>query len=167
MGFMEEAAAAVREIQESSGEIPPIESCRSDPLAVAMLQGSGSLSLREIARHSARLRAEALMKTLPAVIRIGAHDYEIALWSPIEAEQRQLHGHHSHLEMKLRLAPSFATATYAAQVFLHECLHALYDARALAEGDKQERIVDSFATGLVTLFRDNPWLTVWLAGAVK
>ena len=51
----------------------------------------------------------------------------------------------------------------AADTLLHEAGHAIYATYALADEDKEERIVAVFATAWAQVFRDNPWLLGWLA----
>ncbi len=114
-----------------------------------------------------RERAEALVKALPPTVRIGPHDWTIDVMSVEESNYRGLDGHHVPSQAKIRIAASFPLPTQVVTTFLHECLHELFDLSELIEGGKEERVVTILATGLVGLFRDNPWLTTWIASAVK
>ena len=114
-----------------------------------------------------REASEALIKRLPAVVRVGPHDYQIVVMTRIEAEQKNIYGHHSPLEGVIRISPTFPAPTRAVATFLHECLHAIHDWGDLQDGDKEEHLIDVLATGLTGLFRDNPWLLGWVGEAMK
>ena len=114
--------------------------------------------------------ATRLFNKLPTTIRIGAHDYRIVKLSRLESEQRQVAAEFRPIVGEITLAFN-VLPTRMADALLHEALHGLFRHTALNNDGvsefREESVVSHLAEGLTSLFRDNPWLTGWLAEAVR
>lgn len=135
--------------------------------AESLARSQGLRAIEAVVAHRAppAVRARTLLDSLPDVVRIGAHDYAIQRISSFHGEDR--FGLCDHVDQAIRMAPH-ASPTDLAETFLHECLHAVWRRRALEKsGEGAERVVSTLADALVGLFRDNPWLAGWIAGAVR
>jgi len=53
---------------------------------------------------------------------------------------------------------SSATPAVQRDTLLHEILHAIWWTGYLEDDDKEERVISTLATGLMNVYRDNPWL---------
>lgn len=109
-----------------------------------------------------RERSQRLIGLLPPVIRIGPHDYAIVVMDRHYSTAQNIDGQHASHEGLIRISDSFATPSRACEVFVHECLHALFDVFGFRPNDDEERVVDGLSFGLAGLFRDNPWLAGWV-----
>ena len=114
-----------------------------------------------------RDRALALMKKLPASIRVGAWDFAIEKWDSCTTAGRHRWGECSVNEMHLGIQRDMPSRAKAAQTFVHELTHAVWWAFGVDDSDKEERAVNLLATGWTCVYRDNPWLLDWLKEAVS
>ena len=107
------------------------------------------------------------IEALPASLRVGPFDFRIDKLSAQRAMGRDCFGEFSSCEGHLALQLDMPSAVKAADTMLHEAGHAIYTTYALAEEDKEERIVGAFATAWAQVFRDNPWLLEWLGRSLR
>lgn len=103
------------------------------------------------------------IEALPETLRVGPFDFRIEKLSAQRAMGKDCFGEFSSCEAYVALQLDMPSAVKAADTMLHEAGHAIYSTYALAEDDKEERIVAAFATGWAQVFRDNTWLLGWLA----
>ena len=108
-----------------------------------------------------------ILEKLPKVVRVGGFDIRIELMSMHTAAGMQRYGEFSSVEQTIRLQREMPSRFKAVDTLLHEINHAIYWAYGLEDDDKEERIVGTFGTAQMALFRDNPWLTKWIGEALK
>lgn len=116
-------------------------------------------------------QVEALLRTLPRKIKVGAYDWKVSL-----EEGADEHCGQADFEPQIiRLWPdSLTSPAHAVGILLHECLHVIYDNEDLEDKvvhsdpeDLEEDIVVGFEQGLVSLYRDNPRLLTWIKKGLK
>lgn len=106
---------------------------------------------------------ETCLRGLPRRLKVGAYDWTTAM----EDGDSELCGSANFQTQRILLWPSNLTSPgHAVGTLLHECLHIIFENHELDKGkrkaDYEERIVLSFEAGLVSLFRDNPKLMIWM-----
>jgi hypothetical protein len=69
--------------------------------------------------------------------------------------------------MEIRLRKEFSSPQQAADVLLHEILHAVWHVGGMNHKDGEERLVATLATQLCAVVRQNPNLVTFLQGALK
>jgi hypothetical protein len=109
---------------------------------------------------------EALLRTLPRKIKVGAYDWRIVLQEGDNTD----HGQADFEFKRINLWPDTLIDTvHTVGIVLHEFLHAIYEDRGLdeSEEDREEQIVIAYETGLVALLRDNPKLLTWIRKGLK
>lgn len=105
---------------------------------------------------------------LPKKVKLGPYDWRIVLQD----------GHSDHCgmadfeEQTIQLwGDDLTSPGHCVGIFLHECLHVIYDNRDLgnvAVGlDLEETVVIGFEHGLIQLFRDNTKLLTWMKKGLK
>lgn len=110
---------------------------------------------------------EACIAGLPTTIKIGAYDWSVEILEEGQGDPDSC-GQADFEVRHLRLWPTRLTSpAHAVGIFLHECLHVIYDVQNLItmkrdKEDREEQIVLGFEAGLVSLFRDNPKLLTWM-----
>lgn len=105
---------------------------------------------------------EAFAK-LPPSILVGPFDFKIEIATHLVSSGRGEWGSCSLFTFVISVQEDFPSVVKAVDTFLHEVGHAIWFAMRLDDGDKQERIIASLATGWVGVYRANPWLLGWLA----
>lgn len=101
---------------------------------------------------------------LPKTIRVGHCDFDVIVSTTEHANAHAFYGKTSARENTFWFAPDPGSAMNAVDTVLHEIGHAIFWAYGIKESDDEERVVSiAFGTGLSQVFRDNPWLTGWLA----
>jgi hypothetical protein len=118
-------------------------------------------------RRTPAERAKILIDALPETVRIGSHDYALVRMPALETSSKNRWGECSHIEATIRISEAFPTPTKLIETFLHEMLHGLWFTHSVYDEDREEQTCDKVAKGLTCLFRDNPWLAGWIAGALK
>ena len=113
------------------------------------------------------MTGDEAVAALPACVRVAGYDFAIAKMNWHETTSKQRWGECSTTEQSIRLQASFPTPFKAVDTFLHEAMHAVFWAYGVHDEDKEERIVATLGTALMTLHRDNPWLAGWIAAALK
>ena len=114
-----------------------------------------------------RDRAVAFVKKLPPTIRVGVYDFAIEQWDSCTAMGRHRWGECSVSEMHIGIQRDMPSRIKAADTFSHEVMHATYWAFGISDDDKEERTVNLMASGMLCVYRDNPWLLDWLKEAVS
>ena len=109
--------------------------------------------------------ALALMKRLPATVRVGAHDFHILLLGPNAVIAEGKNGLFSSSCQTIEIGTTLPTRYAVVDVVLHELAHAIFWTGGLEDKDDEERTVERFGGGLTGLFRDNPWLLDWIKSA--
>lgn len=112
------------------------------------------------------MTGDEAVAALPATIKVAGFDFAIAKMNWHEASSKNRWGECSTAEQTIRMQESFPSPYKAVDTFLHECLHAVYWSYSVRDEDKEERIVATFSTALMTLHRDNPWLAKWIGDAL-
>ncbi len=103
---------------------------------------------------------------MPASVIVGPYDIPIRELDPSAAEKD--FGHFDSEKMEIRLRKEFATPAQAADVFLHELLHAIWSISGMdAEKDDEERLVSTLSTQLCAVIRQNTGILPYLQEALK
>lgn len=111
-------------------------------------------------------RARTLHAALPDVVRIGPHDFSLRKCMAL-GDRESRFGSTNFLTHEVTIV-EHASPTNLVDTLLHEALHAvLRNAAVHVDPVLEEQVVGAVAPGLVGLFRDNPWLAGWIAGAVR
>lgn len=116
--------------------------------------------------HSPRRRGgvDACVNELPKTIKIGAYDWTICIRDGADDKYGQADFEYSQINICPR---NLTSPGHGVGIVLHECLHVIFDNHGLGrlkrdKEDREEQIVLGFEAGLVSLFRDNPKLLVWM-----
>jgi hypothetical protein len=104
---------------------------------------------------------------LPASLRVGPFDFDIEKLSAQRAKGHDCFGEFSPCEGHIAVQVDMPSAAKAADTLLHEAGHAIYWTYGLADEDREERIVSTFATAWAQVFRDNRWLLDWIGRAFR
>lgn len=107
------------------------------------------------------------VRALPDSIRVAGYDFQIVKWTTHEASACSRWGEFSQIEQVIRIQENIPSPFKAVDTFLHEVSHAIFWAYGIHDDDKEERIVSTMGTALMTVHRDNPWLAPWLTKALK
>jgi hypothetical protein len=103
------------------------------------------------------------VEALPRSLKVGPFDFGIEKLIAQRALGKDCFGEFSLCEGRIALQLDMPSPVKAADTLLHEAGHAIYATYALAEDDKEERVVAVFATAWAQVFRDNRWLMAWLS----
>lgn len=109
---------------------------------------------------------EAVLKTLPRKIKVGAYDWRIK----VDTNPSEDYGEADYDKAVITVWPAnHQSPERLVGTVIHELLHVIYANTGLDEvqGDGEEKIVSGFETGLVSLFRDNPKLLNWIKRGLK
>jgi hypothetical protein len=109
---------------------------------------------------------EAVLKTLPRRIKVGAYDWRIK----VDTGPSEDYGETDYDKAEITIWPAnHQSPERLVGTVIHELLHVIYDNEELAGavGEIEETIVVGFETGLVSLFRDNPKLLNWIKRGLK
>lgn len=108
---------------------------------------------------------EAVLKTLPRKIKVGAYDWRIK----VDPNPSDDYGEANYETAVLTVWPAnHQSPERLVGTVIHEILHVIYGNEGIdVNGDGEEGIVCSFETGLVSLFRDNPKLLNWIKRGLK
>lgn len=108
---------------------------------------------------------EACLAELPSTIKIGAYDWTVVV---IDAVEEELCGQSDFETRRINMwVRNLTDANHAVGIFLHECLHVIFDNQGLenmkrGKDDREEQIVIGFEAGLISLYRDNKKLLTWM-----
>ena len=97
---------------------------------------------------------------IPDHIKIGYVNYHFDFWPDTFATTEDAQGEFFATSAKIGLKTSALETVHGTNTLLHEILHAIFYQYGLCEdvGDKEEKIVNTTANGLSSVFVDNPWL---------
>ena len=104
------------------------------------------------------------LRGLPRTLKLGAYDWSV-VFKTGESENHAQADFQAHA---IRVWPKDLTSPgHAVGVVLHECLHVIYDNQGLekmprGKDAREEAIILGFEAGLVSLFRDNVPLLIWM-----
>ena len=103
-------------------------------------------------------------------IKIGYRNYKIDVWPDSFASTEDAEGEFFAKEGKIGVKGSTIGSAHGANTILHEVLHAIsyqYSISDTLKEHKEEKIVNTFANGLMSVFVDNPWLLDYFKDKVK
>jgi Zn-dependent peptidase ImmA (M78 family) len=114
---------------------------------------------------------EAVLKTLPRKIKVGAYDWRIK----VITDPSDFYGEASFEKAVITIWPAnHQSPDRVVGTVLHELLHVIYtnedlEDRAVHSAPEalEEDIVTGFETGLIALYRDNPKLLNWIKRGLK
>lgn len=95
---------------------------------------------------------------LPKKIVIAGFDITFEPLTHYEANEKHSWGEFAANQQKIRIDETIPTPYKLIDTLLHEIGHAIYWAYGIYDDDKEERIVSTFATAWMQVYRDNPWL---------
>lgn len=102
----------------------------------------------------------------PSKIKILNLDYEIEWVDRDWTDQTGAFGCQSIAHQTIRV--SISTKPQAtADTFMHEVMHAICDGMGLKDEDNEEAYVTRLASGLCTVWRDNPKAWAWWQAQLK
>jgi hypothetical protein len=110
---------------------------------------------------------EAVLKTLPRRIKVGAYDWRIKV-DPGPSED---YGEANFDRAEITIWPAnHQSPERLVGTVIHELLHVIHSNELDKDGHEEydeEFIVCGFEIGLVSLFRDNPKLLNWIKRGLK
>ena len=107
---------------------------------------------------------------LKEFIKIGYRNYKIDVWPDSFASTEDAEGEFFSKEGKIGIKGSTIGSAHGANTVLHEILHGIIYQYGLGEDlkeVKEEKIVNTLANGLITVFVDNPELLDYLKNKIK
>ncbi len=109
-------------------------------------------------------KTQDCLLAIPRTLKIGAYDWAVIVNDEVgdNCGQADFEVHHLNLWPKNLTSPSHAVG-----IVLHECLHVIFENQGLeklkrGKDDREEAIVVGFEAGLISLFRDNKKMLVWM-----
>ena len=103
---------------------------------------------------------------LPGKVKVGPYDIAIRKFPASDANEQRIFSDFSADGLRIRITEDLTPAK-AADSLLHEILHAVFWVWNIKSGDKEERTVNTVATALTTVFRDNPKVAKWILNQSK
>ena len=103
-------------------------------------------------------------------IKIGYRNYKFDIWPDSFASTEDAEGEFFSKEGKIGIKGSTINSAHGANTVLHEVLPAISYQYAISDTlkeHKEEKIVNTFANGLMTVFVDNPWLLDYIKSKVE
>ena len=103
-------------------------------------------------------------------IKIGYRNYKFDIWPVSFASTEDAEGEFFSKEGKIGIKGSTINSAHGANTVLHEVLHAISYQYAISDTlkeYKEEKIVNTFANGLMSVFVDNPWLLDYFKSKVE
>lgn len=110
-----------------------------------------------------------MFKGLPKKIRVGPYTVKIELCSTLASSDGLGDwAQYDLLERKISIDKNQPCTGAAAAHVLHEVLHSIWHLGAIENAAvEEERIVETFATWLTSVFKQNPALLRWYAATLK
>lgn len=102
----------------------------------------------------------------PTKIKVACFDISIEDFAPHEAAALNLFGRFVSTQLQIKIDSTIHKIKYV-DTLLHELNHVIYWAYGMEDGDKEERIVGTFATAWTQVFRDNPQLLEFIKTSLK
>lgn len=97
----------------------------------------------------------------PKSVKVLNIDYSIEWTGEDWRNQTSSHGQQSYERQRLIIQKG--SPQVEADTLLHEIMHAVADAMSLTDGATEEEFVSRMATGVLTVWRDNPILIKWIS----
>lgn len=101
-----------------------------------------------------------IIPTLPTTVKVGYRDVSIE-WATLEVLD-DANGDYLDSKQRIRIG-DFLKPQKAAEVVIHELLHACWPNRWSLVGDVEETFVSGLAPMLAQVWRDNPDLVDWIS----
>lgn len=98
---------------------------------------------------------------IPKSLKIGYHDYQIVEWGAAEVDLSGSWGQCDKHEKTIYICTDTKPAIVA-DIFIHECMHAIWDYFNLEDSEDEEKAVSVLSSGLVDLFVSNPKALQWV-----
>lgn len=98
---------------------------------------------------------------IPKSVKIGYHDYQIVEWTSTEVELSDTWGQCDKNDKIIYICTDTNPKTVA-DIFIHECLHAIWEYFALDDTQDEEKAVSVLSSGLVDMFVSNPKVFAWV-----
>jgi len=99
-------------------------------------------------------------------IRVHGFDFTIEKWDAHAAVGAGRWGEFSPGEQLIRVRLDMPTPHKAVDTVLHEISHAIYWAYGVDDADEEERIVETFGSAWMQIYRDNIWLLKWIQSSL-
>lgn len=106
------------------------------------------------------------MADLPNSIRVGYRDFTVEVWAKDVAEAKQRLGEYDPSDGALRVKADLQPQL-AAEVLLHETLHACYSTGCLDSSADEEKTVSILAVQLTQVWRDNPDFVAFMSESLN
>lgn len=110
------------------------------------------------------MTTRSYIESLPDIIRIGPYDIKVEKVERVDGKDDD-YANFLAVEEKLIIIYEFGSKLAAADTVIHELLHGIWKFQHLPKKSEEERTVSVIATGLITIFRDNPKLLKWIENA--
>lgn len=108
-------------------------------------------------------QVEALLRTLPRKVKVGAYDFRIRI---VEGESPEWGEADVDTQTVSVWPEDMANPAFLVGIVLHELLHVIYHYESL-EGKDEEAVVTGYEVGLISLYRDNPKLLTWIKKGLR
>lgn len=95
---------------------------------------------------------------LPKSVKVGPYTFEIVETADLGGREI---GHCDKNNLRICIDPNLPDDKKK-NTLIHEILHAIYEVWAIDDDSKEEPVVNALASGLQTVFKDNPKLLVIL-----
>lgn len=112
-------------------------------------------------------RGARAIAALPASVRVRGFDIELGTLSRSEASAEGRVGDFDSIHERIRIIATPSSAPRAAEILLHEIAHAVWWSSNLTGPVLEEAAVAEFASGMMQVYRDNPWLLTWLGEQLR
>jgi len=102
-------------------------------------------------------------------IKIGYQNYELDFWPETFARTEQAEGEFFAKDQKIGVRDNDLNKVHGANTVLHEVLHGVVYQYGLCDvvKENEERLVNTMANGLMSVFVDNPWLLDYFKTSIK
>ena len=101
------------------------------------------------------------MSKIEKQIKIGYQKYDIDIWPETFATTEEAVGEFFNNDRKIGLRGDYVETLHGANTLLHEVMHGIVYQYGMVETmekfNKEEKIVNTMANGIMQVFVDNPW----------
>ena len=101
------------------------------------------------------------MSKIEKEIKIGYQKYGIDIWPDSFATTEEAVGEFFNNDRKIGLRGNYVETLHGANTLLHEVMHGIVYQYGMCETmekfNKEEKIVNTMANGIMQVFVDNPW----------
>jgi hypothetical protein len=103
---------------------------------------------------------------MPRSVRVGCYEFKVEVSEMADSIAGSEFGHMNIINQKIRVSPNLSNAKLA-NVFLHECLHAVHWVFGLSDDSSEEEFTTLGANGLCVFMQENPRVMSWLTEMLK